>query len=67
MALIGAHTLGRALEANSGYTGPWTALSQLGSGDTTTFNNEFFTLMIDSSVSYKKSVYISSHNVLPAQ
>lgn len=36
VALLGAHTLGRAQSSNSGFNGPWIT------GETTLFNNQYY-------------------------
>lgn len=46
VALLGAHTLGNAETANSGYNGPWI------SGEIIFFNNEYYKKLADSSISW---------------
>jgi len=43
IALMGAHTLGRAREGNSGYEGPWVR----GPGATEILDNRFYTELVD--------------------
>ena len=47
-AVMGAHTLGNALIANSGYDGDWV------DGQDLFFNNRFYQLMIESGISWDK-------------
>ena len=49
VALIGAHTVGTTSEENSGHNGPW-----LPAPDTRTFDNKFYSMMINNSVTYDK-------------
>lgn len=46
-ALMGAHSLGRARTGNSGYNGAWTP------GRENTFNNEFYQLLVDATMSFR--------------
>ncbi len=49
-ALLGAHTLGKADTANSGYGGPWVA------GETRVFDNQYYKLMAEKKVYWRKRV-----------
>ena len=52
VALMGAHTLGQCLEENSGYRGHWL----LDEGMATTFDNTYYSIMLNSSVTWTKRV-----------
>ena len=47
---MGCHTLGRARRGNSGYNGLWTP------GDTNTFDNEFYCLLVADDIVYQNVV-----------
>jgi len=47
VALLGAHTLGRASSANSGFNGAWI------SGQTSQFNNEYYKKLSDASLTWQ--------------
>ena len=47
---MGAHSLGRATVANSGYNGPWTPTRE------NEFNNEFYQLLVNENVSFRNRV-----------
>ena len=51
VALMGAHSLGRCSEDNSGYIGPW-----LAGKDGSTLDNTFFNQMINDSFTYTSRV-----------
>ncbi len=44
VALLGAHTLGRALKENSGYSGPWIG------GEQRVFDNNYYKVMVNTSL-----------------
>ena len=50
---MGAHSLGRARTANSGYNGAWTP------GRENTFDNEFYQLLVDANVTFRNRVCAS--------
>ena len=50
VAILGAHTYGNMVEENSGYQGPWT------SDEITTFDNKYFEIMVDTSLTYRSKV-----------
>ena len=47
---MGAHTLGGALKANSGYIGVWVA------GERNLFNNNFYVSLIGDGINYENQV-----------
>merc|ERR1711970_929941 len=47
VALLGAHTLGRASSENSGFSGTWIV------GEANFFNNEYYKKLVDSSLSWR--------------
>jgi len=47
VALMGAHTLGRASSENSGFNGPWIT------GETQWFNNEYYKKLVDTDLSWR--------------
>ena len=53
---MGCHTLGRARRGNSGYNGLWTP------GDTNTFDNEFYCLLVADDIVYQNVVCIEFYN-----
>ena len=53
---MGCHTLGRARRGNSGYNGLWTP------GDTNTFDNEFYCLLVADDIVYQNVVCLEFHN-----
>ena len=50
VAILGAHTYGNMAEENSGFEGAWTK------DETTTFDNKYFQMMVDTSITYKSRV-----------
>ena len=55
---MGAHTLGGAEQENSGYQGAWV------SGGTSHFNNKYYELILDSSLTFENvvSIFFSFYN-----
>ena len=57
VAILGAHTFGNLETENSGYSGPWTK------DEATTFDNKYFQMMVDNTISYRSRVNWKEKNL----